>query len=190
MPGLPRSVLLDTPLQTDPRGRWVRWDHTTKEDSELALKVEDFEPLEYPAGIEAARWLKEDALENDGMSKTRLLMTDERVEGFISMCFGTVELTGGGKKRLPVTRRLQRTQAPAFIVCWVARHRDSPIPGMQLMLTAVGLAREAKHLGGLVALALDPHDDEVAMMWQNQPWYFRKCREREDGRPARLYLPI
>jgi hypothetical protein len=182
--------LLDTPLKTDPRGSWVRWDHTTKEDSELAQKVEEFEPVEHPAGIEAARWLKDDALDNDGMSKTRLLVTDERVEGFISTCFGTVELTGGGKKRLPVPGRLQRTQAPAFIVCWVARHRDSLISGKQLMLTAVGLAREAKHLGGLVALALDPHDEEVAMVWQRQPWYFRRCKEGKGGRSTRLYIPI
>lgn len=190
MSGLPRSVLLDAPLKTDLRGSWVGWDHTAKEDYELTQKVEDFEPLEHPAGIEAARWLKEDALDNDGMSRTRLLVTDERVEGFISTCYGTVELTGGGKKRLPVPGRLQRTQAPAFIVCWVARHRDSLISGKQLMLTAVGLAREAKRLGGLVALALDPHDEEVAMLWQREPWYFRKCKGKEGERPPRLYIPI
>lgn len=190
MPGLPRSVLLDTPLETDPRGRWRRWDRDGSDDEELAQKIEEFVSLDFPAGEEAARWLREDALDNDGLTKTWVLESDERVEGFIATCSGQVDLTGGGKKRLPVPRRLHRTQAPAHIVCWVAKHRDSPISGKQLMLTTVGLAREAKRNTGLVALALDPHDEEVAKMWRSKPWYFQKCRNPEDGRQARLYIPI
>lgn len=190
MLGLPRSILLDTPLKTDPRGRWVRWDRSTKGDEELAQKVDEFEAVDVPAGVVAARWLREDALDNDGMTKTWLLVTDERVEGFIATCYGSVELTGGGRKRLPVPGRLHRSQAPAFLVCWVAKHRESPISGRQLMLTAVGLAREAKRNSGLVALAIDPHDDEVAAMWRGKPWHFQKCRDRKDGSQPRLYIPI
>ncbi len=184
------SILLDTPLETDPRGRWRNWDRDADDDDELAEKVEAFEPLNYPAGVEAARWLREDAYDNDGLTKTRLLVSDERVEGYIATCFGTVELTEGGMKRLAVRRDLRRRQAPAFLVCWVARHKDSEIPGTQLMLTTVSLARHAKRNSGLVALALDPHDEEVSKMWQATPWNFQKCRHREGNRPTRLYVPI
>ena len=185
-----RSVLLDTLLETDPRGRWRNWDHDADGDDELAKKVETFESLSHPAGEAAARWLREDAYDNDGLTKTRLLVSDDRVEGFVATCFGSVDLTEGGMKRLPVRRNLRRRQAPAFLVCWVARHRDSSIPGVQLMLTAVGLARHAKRNSGLVALALDPHDDGVAAMWRSAPWHFQQCRDPGDGRQRRLYIPI
>lgn len=190
MAGIARSALLDAPLKTDPRGRWLRWDRERKDDSELAQKIGEFESLDTPAGAEAARWLREDAYENDGLTKTRVLVSVDRVEGFIATCFGAVELTHGGIKRLRAPRRLQRRQVPAFLVCWVARHRDSAIPGIQLMLTAVALARDAKRNSGLMALALDPHDEAVSDMWRGAPWHFQKCRERNDGRPTRLYIPI
>lgn len=190
MARLARSALLDSSLETDPRGKWFRWDRDHADDVNLAQKIEEFRSLEKPAGAEAARWLREDALENDGLTKTRVLVSDERAEGFIATCFGSVDLTRGGEKRLGVSRRLQRRQVPAFLVCWVAKHRESEIPGTQLMLTAVALAREAKRISGLAALALDPHDEEVAQMWRSAPWHFRKCRERRDGQATRLYIPI
>jgi hypothetical protein len=190
MAGPQRSILLESSLETDPRGRWTRWDRENKDDGDLAEKVAQFKSLDHPAGIEASRWLREDAYDNDGLTKTRLLVSDERVEGFISTCFGVVDLTHGGVRRLAVPRHLRRKQVPAFLVCWVARHSEGEIPGTQLMLTAVGLAREAKRNSGLVAFAVDPHDDEVAAMWRSAPWHFQQCRKREDGRQTRLYIPI
>jgi hypothetical protein len=190
MASIARSVLLDKPLETDPRGRWTLLDRERRDDEELVGKIETFQSLPNPAGIEAARWLREDAFDNDGLTKTRALVTDHRVEGFIATCFGSVDLTGGGRRRLSVPRRLKRQQVPAFILCWVARHEESEIPGIQLMLTALGLAREAKRNSGLVAFALDPHDEAVSIMWQGQPWHFRKCRERKGDPPTRLYLPV
>lgn len=186
----PRSILLDTPLETDPRGTWVNWDRNADDDVELATKVSSFKGLDHPAGIAAARWLREDAYANDGLTKTRMLVSPARVEGFIATCFGTVELTEGGMKQLPVPGKLRRRQAPALLLCWIARHRDSEIRGTQLMLTAVALAREAKRNSGLIALALDPHDEEVARMWQAAPWHFQRCRRRREDRPTRLYVPI
>ncbi len=191
MAGLPRSILLDTAMETDPRGRWVRLDLETRDDPDLIQMVEEFVPLDHPAGAEAGRWLREDALDNDGLTKTRLLVSDERIEGFIATCFGSVELSNGGIRRLTVPRHLQRRAVPALLVCWVARHQDSEIPGLQLMLTAVGLARKAKRIGGLVALALDPHDNEVAEMWKGEPWHFQTCRKADkNDRPTRLFIPV
>lgn len=190
MPGLPRSVLMEAPPATDPRGRWALLDRESATDVDLMQKVEDFESLPHPAGIEAGRWLREDAIDNEPLTRTRVLVTDDRVEGFIATCFGSVTLTGGGRKRLSVPRRLQRQQAPAFIVCWVARHREGVVPGAQLMLTALGLAREAKRNSGLAVFALDPYDEQVSEMWQGRPWSFRRGKPRSDGRPARLYLPL
>lgn len=186
---LPRSDLLDSAVDTDRQGKWVVLDRESREDVDLGCKVEGFHSLSHPAGVEAARWLREDAFDNDPLTRTRVLVSDERVEGFIATCFGSVALTGGGRKRLSVPRRLQRQQVPAFILCWVARHRDSLVPGAQLMLTALGLAREAKRNSGLAVFALDPYDERVAKMWQGQPWHFRKARA-QDGRPPRLYLPL
>lgn len=190
MAGLKRSALLDSKLETDARGTWVRLDQSTKDDGELLEKVSSFESLSNPAGEEAARWLREDALDNDGLTKTRMLVTDERVEGYIATCYGTVTLTDGGFRRLSQPRRLRRKTVPAFLLCWVARNVESDIEGMQLMLTALGLAREAKRISGLVAFALDPHDEEVSTMWQGEPWHFRKCKAGSGDRPTRLYLPI
>lgn len=190
MTGPPRSVLLDTALETDPRGQWTRWDRDNRDDVELAEKIAAFESLESAAGVEAARWLREDAYDNDGLTKTRVLVSEQRIEGFIATCFGSVELTNGGIRRLAVPRHLRRRQVPAFLVCWVARHRESEIRGTQLMLTAVALARDAKRNSGLAALAVDPLDEEVSAMWRSAPWHFQMCRERDDGRPSRLYLPI
>jgi len=99
MAGLKRSALLDSKLETDTRGTWVRLDHSTTDDGELLEKVSAFESLSNPAGKEAARWLREDALDNDGLTKTRLLVTDERVEGYIATCYGTVTLTGSDASR-------------------------------------------------------------------------------------------
>lgn len=160
------------------------------DDSELTEKMETFRSLPNSAGTEATRWLREDAFDNDGMSKTRVLLTDDRAEGFISTCFGTVDLTNGGVRRLTVPRHLRRRTVPAFLVCWVARHVDSDISGVQLMLTAVALARQAKQNSGLMAFAVDPHDEEAAAMWRADPWYFQQCRAREDGRPTRLFIPL
>ena len=190
MPGFPRSVLMEAPLETDLRGRWTLLDGESTADADLMRKVEEFESLSHPAGVESGRWLREDAIDNEPLTRTRVLLTDDRVEGFIATCFGSVILTGGGRRRLSVPRRLQRQQVPAFIVCWVARHRDGSIPGAQLMLTALGLAREAKRNSGLAVFALDPYDERVSTMWQEKPWHFRKSRARSDGRPARLYLPL
>jgi hypothetical protein len=190
MAGLPRSILLDAALETDSRGRWARWDRDNRGDEDLVGKIAAFESLENDAGAEAARWLREDAYDNDGLTKTRVLVSGERVEGFIATCFGSVELTNGGIRRLTVPPHLRRRQVPAFLVCWVARHRESEIPGAQLMLTAVALARDAKRNSGLAALAVDPHDEAVSAIWRSAPWHFQKCRAREDGRPSRLYLPI
>jgi hypothetical protein len=190
MAGLKRSALLDSKLETDTRGTWVRLDHSTRDDEELLDKVNAFESLPNAAGVEAARWLREDAFDNDGLTKTRALVTDERVEGYIATCFGTVTLTDGGFRRLSQPKRLRRKTVPAFLLCWVARHVASDVEGMQLMLTALGLAREAKRISGLVAFALDPHDEEVSMMWQGERWHFRKCKASPGDRPTRLYLPI
>lgn len=190
MAGPQRSGLLDSVAAAEHQGKWVMLDREGAEDVELGRKVGEFESLPHPAGIEAARWLREDAVDNDPLTRTRVLISDERVEGFIATCFGSVTLTGGGRRRLSVPRRLQRQQVPAFIVCWVAKHRDSVIPGADLMLTALGLAREAKRNSGLAVFALDPYDERVSRMWQAKPWHFRQSRARSDGRPARLYLPL
>lgn len=188
--GRSRSIFLDTPLETDSRGIWRNWDHDADGDDELAEQVASFESLDHPAGVAAAEWLREDAYDNDGLTKTRLLVTDDRVEGFIATSFGTVELTEGGMKQLPVPRKLRRRQAPALLLCWIARHRESQIPGAQLMLTAVALARQARRNSGLVALTLDPYDEGVSEMWQAAPWHFQRCRRRDIDRPTRLYIPI
>jgi hypothetical protein len=74
--------------------RWVRWvPDVEHQDPALARQVGAFEPVDTPAGQAAARWLKEKALINHPSTVTRLLLRDERVEGFYAICSAQVRLS-------------------------------------------------------------------------------------------------
>jgi hypothetical protein len=105
-----------------------------------------FQPLDYPAGKAAGEFLSHEALVNSAMTRTHLLVSDNRVEGFISLCSGSVQLSERSIRSLGL-RTAIRTM-PAVVLTWVARHRESPGRGLELVETAFALAREStEHRG-------------------------------------------
>jgi hypothetical protein len=171
---LPGEILLWTPA-------------TAAERAAAPAAVQGFESLDTSAGRAAAAWLRDEALENDPATKTYLVFSEGRVEGFFACCGGAVLLTVEDAAGLRVPHY---EDLPAWILAWIARRRDGTVSGLQLMLTAYGLAREHARSLGLVALALDPLDDDVAALWRKAPYSFQTCIPKRRGRRARLWLPL
>lgn len=176
------------PIETQPVGKWTIFGQQTVTPALTAL-VDGFEPLENPGGREAARWLKEEALGQDRLTRTHLLLSEaeDKVLGYFSCCYSQVRLTE--KNILSLGLRTRRTTVPAFLMCWVARRAEERV-GPDLMATAYGLAQEAGEKIGLVAFVVDPLDEAIASVWRAAPYYFQESdtRIRKDG-PARLWLP-
>ena len=154
------------PAAADPNCRWVEWNLDTTQD--IADLVEDFQPLDKPAGHAAVEWLKERA-RLDLFTVTHLLISDERVEGCIPCRVSEATLTWSGvESLLGVSQEEGRKRVPAYLLCWCAKHRGSQIDGEELVLNAIRLGREVQRYG-CVVLALDPHDDECAeKVWREK----------------------
>jgi hypothetical protein len=155
---------------------------------ELLAAIKAFEPLHFPAGDAAAEFLKDEAIINSGMSRTHLLVSEQRVEGFVSLCSGSVRLSKRSVRSLGL--RTTITTIPAVVLTWVARHRESSTTGLELVQTAFALARESAKNIGVAAFVLDPWDDKVAAMWRSEPYPFRDSEQRRKGKPPRLWTPL
>jgi hypothetical protein len=167
-------------VEADPRCTWVTW--TLDSTDEIAHKVEQFAPLDTVAGHKAARWLRERA-RGDHFTVTELLVSDERLEGFITCRVSEATLTWSGVESLGVSREEGRKRVPAYLLCWCAKHNESLIDGDELVLNALRMAREVSRYGCAV-LALDPHDDECAeKVWR------RKHGFRDGAVPAPEDVP-
>lgn len=163
---------------------WMVWDPATAAARpDVAAAVAAFVSLDTPLGTKAAAWLREDALANDGSTRTRLLVSRDRVEGYFALAAGQVDVdaTAVQTMRLPAGRQ----RLPAIVLAWIARHRDSDITGMELIDVAYGIARRVRRDIGAVAMTLDPGDDAVARVWRGDPYGFRPARK---GR--RLWVPL
>lgn len=168
------------PAAADPRYRWVEWEADT--DEEIARLVADFVPLDTPAGHRATEWLKDKA-KADLFTVTELLVSTERVEGFITCRVSEATLTWSGVESLGVSREEGRKRVPAYLLCWCAKHLEATVDGEELVLNALRLAREVRRYGCAV-LALDPHDDECAeRVWR------RKHGFRDGASPAPEHVP-
>lgn len=173
-----RADALAAQTEADPRFRWTRW--TVDSSDELARLVERFEPLDKRAGHDAADWLKSKA-RADIFTVTELLVSDNRVEGFISCRVSEATLTWSGIESLGASREEARKRVPAYLLCWCAKHRECEIDGDELVLNAIRLAREVKRYG-CVVLALDPHDDECAeKVWIEKHGFREGAVPRESG---------
>lgn len=159
------------------------------ENPEILALMASFEPLDHPAGHAAARFLLEDALINHGSTVTHVFLGPERIEGFVAMTFGDIKLSEAQSSELGI---LHRRGLPAFRLAWIAKHRDTDVPGMSLVFYAYTMAIKALLLGGVAALSLDPYDAEAAATWLGAPYEFRTSNEkpRRDGVPRGLWLPV
>ncbi|HEX9966599.1 MAG TPA: hypothetical protein VGB06_01505 [Solirubrobacterales bacterium] len=150
--------------------------------------LERFESLDHPAGLAAAKFLRSEALANAAMTRTHLLLADDRIEGFFSLSSASVRLSGRSIRSLGL--RTAITTIPAILMTWVARHRNSEVSGLELVETAFALARESALNVGAAAFVLDPWDERVAEIWRNEPYPFRDSEQARKNKPPRLWAPL
>lgn len=167
--------------------KWVTLSPSTA-TPELIKAMQAFQALDYPAGDAAARFLSDDAVVNSAMTRTHLLLADDRVEGFISLCSGSVQLSERSIRSLGL-RTTIRTM-PAIVLTWVARHCESSITGLELIETAFALARESAANIGVAAFVLDPWDEKVAEIWRSDPYPFKDSEQKRKRKPPRLWAPL
>jgi hypothetical protein len=185
---------------------WVRLTPEVIEDlgeqRDLLLDaVEEFDSPAYEAGLQAAAWLRERALDEYGSSVTYLMLLDRRVEAFYAIASAEVLLTGRDRKRL--FRRSGREtyeispRQPASLITWTAK-RDGGEDGCgeRIMGHALATAWEVAELQGNVALVLDPYDHATAEMWSDFAFLdFRRSadprgRSEAGARIPRLWTPL
>lgn len=177
---------LASAVTADPRCEWIEWDASTSEV--VAEKVRSFEPLDTAAGHAATTWLKEEA-RSDVFTVTFLLISSDRVEGFISCRVSEATLTWSGIEQLGGTTTNRKT-VPAYLLCWCAKHHETLIHGEELLLNAVRLGRDLRRYGCAV-LALDPHDRESSeKVWQAKHGFRLGANPMEPDQLARLWLPL
>lgn len=129
--------------------------------ADVTEAVASFEPIDTPAGHAAASWLTSSALEEHPSVATHLLLKNGRVEGFVALAAGSIELTG--RKRREANRKPLHGVQPATVIRWMARHKDAdPGVGRELLLYATALALEASERLGSIALVLNAYDDATA----------------------------
>jgi hypothetical protein len=184
---MPKLQTVD--LSPLPLGEWVIWDPAEAERSpELVDAVARFQSMDCETGRKATRFLREDAVTNDGSTKTYLLIVDGEIEGFFACCNGSVRLHKEQSRALLVPHR---ETLPAFIVAWIARRRGGSVGGEHLMLKAIAVARQQRGHVGCVVLALDPGDANVARLWREK-YGFEPCEREAAGEEGleRLWLRI
>ncbi len=175
-----------SPVDADPRCTWKTWDDEA--DHEVVELVETFDPTGHAAGRAASEWLKNEA-QGDIFTVTHVLVSEVRVEGFITCRVSEATLTWGGLRSLGGRQQAKRKQVPAYLLCWCAKHRNAQISGEELVLNAIRLGREVSAYG-CVVLALDPHDDVCAGKVWREKYGFRQGSVPGKPETARLWTPL
>lgn len=189
-----QAQILSPAFEADPRCVWLPWNSSSPDS--VVTKVEQFAPLDTPAGHRATDWLQKKA-RDDHFTVTELLVSDQRVEGFITCRVSEATLTWSGVESLGVSREEGRKRVPAYLLCWCAKHRESIIDGDELVLNALRMAREVSRYGCAV-LALDPHDDECAeKVWRQKHGFRDRAVPAPEDIPGpehaghrRLWIPL
>lgn len=161
-------------------GDWVLWTpELASSEPEIFQAIDQFESRDCDAGKAATSWLKESALDNHPSTVTQLLVLDGRIEAFFALCSGQVRLSQRQRKRLlrrgtglyPGKRlhELLPTQ-PVALIAWLAKHKESDIPGEEILLQASAAALEVIEVigQGQIAIALDPFDRETSDFWKRE----------------------
>lgn len=164
---------------------WVIWDaRAAAERPELVAAVAEFASLDTAAGAAASAWLREEALRNDGSTRTRLLLDGQRVEAYFALCAGQVRLARAEVESLDLPPH--RLLLPAIVLAWIARHEHSSVRGLEVMQIAFAIAQRVSREIGAVAFVLDPRDDAVGRLWREPPYAFRPS----SGGSDRLWIPL
>lgn len=173
----------DEPRSLPARGEWVAWTPgRARDEPALQEAVARFRSLDHPAGLRATKFLHDDALPFDPVTRTHLLVIDGAVEAFVSLMSTVVRLSHTDAARLDVAHH---GELPATLLAWIAKRRGSDVPGFHVISTAYGFAREAAGTVGSVAFVLDAADEATHRIWTRPPYNFRTSRD-----PNRLWLPM
>jgi len=164
---------------------WRVIDDKSVADPRLARAVDEFESLDNPLGRAATRWLREEAVANDGSTRTYALTRGAKLDGFFALSAAEVLLTRQEVADLNLPTRVRQ---PAILVAWIARAKDAPGAGATLLEAAYGKGRRIAEDLGAVALVVDPGDDAVAGYWMELG--FRPSRPRWEQAPPRLWVPL
>ena len=157
---------------------WYRWTPENAADpvyADIAEAVRTFQPISYPAGDAAAEWLSEKALERFPGITTYLCIADGRLEGFVALEMGSIVLRN---------EKQEGESFGAVVIRWMARHRDAPGTGEDLLVFAIALATEVGEKLGAAALVLQPFDAGEAAIWVKK-FHFRKASESDY-----LWMPL
>jgi hypothetical protein len=166
---------------------WVRWTpEVAEQHPNIADAVADFRAKGTERGKEAAlaatRWLRERSLPNYRTTVTWLMLNpaEDFVEGYYSLASAQVELRTDHRKALESS---EYPIQPAALITWIAKDERTRITGKQILAHAVGIAVKVAQLQGVVAIVLDPFDDETAKIWRAAPYNFKSSMTRSaDGR--------
>jgi hypothetical protein len=164
---------------------WIEWTpDLARERDDVRSAVERFAAPSNPAGDEAARWLREESLRAYRESPTRLLYAEGEVQGYHSLAMGEVELRQDDRRRIDVDHPRQG----AVLITWLARSRNPALAGVAelLLLHATGVARRVATEVGATVIALDPYDEETAIMWRDR-YGFRPSNTQRGNRPRRMW---
>lgn len=174
-------------------GLWYQWTPANAASpayEDVAAAVASFESVDTPAGQEATRWLREDALSDHPSTVTYVLLSDERVEGFFALASGSVTLSQEHRRELGPGQRdyvLMPTQG-ASLIAWLARHHEADVRGRKLFLYAISIALSVARRQGTPVVVLDPFDDDSGDHWARN-YRFRRSQTRV-GDDVRLWLPL
>ncbi len=150
--------------------------------SELRAAIEAFSAGPRPAAQAATQWLKTEAVDAHGISRTRVLIAEHRIAGFYSLASAQVALRQSHRRSLGIKQSV--VSVPAALVTWIARDSRSAIDGVQLVRHAAGTARRAAALQAATVLVVDAFDDDTAMMWRERFGF------KPSGDKRRLWLPL
>lgn len=173
-------------MVTDAQGR--KWTELTadllgdlKPESELARAIEEFAPLDYPAGVEAADWLRGVLHARNAPFETHVVQgPGGELLGFYGISPLSFELSRDDYAKLSIRakRDLGHHAQPGRLLELIARSRGSGNGfGFSLFTHAVAHALACK----AVALLMQPRP-ETAGIWSSLPY---DCRPLEPppGRP-------
>lgn len=178
----------ELPSVVSDRGQlWVRWTpEVADREPDVAAAVESFEAVDTEAGRAATAWLKERALLDYRSSVTHLMIIEDRVEAYYSLASAQVELRQSDRRKVEAEHPVQ----PAALITWIAKHRYAQTSGIEVLAHAAGTALNVAEHQGVVALVLDPYDDDTAEMWKRPPYRFKPSRTRAPSGRPRLWRSL
>jgi len=138
-------------------------------------------------GGDAEKWLRSEALDAYPAVVTHLFLVDGRLEAFLSLRMGEVELNQAHRKR--VRSGLKHPTQGCVLVVWTAKALDATIEYQIVVDYAVYLGRRAVESVGAVALALDPHNKELADHWLRS-YGFSRSQTTAKSELRRVWFPL